>query len=154
FSRAYHARMHESKLPELAELGRILEKHHAHLEARTLCEVADQHRRLPVQAVVLGSESRDTPAVGFFGGVHGLERVGTQVLLSFLDWLAGRMEWDERLLRLVSEVPVVFLPLVNPAGMSAGKRANGNGVDLMRNAPVESRERVAFLLGGQRISAR
>jgi predicted deacylase len=146
--------MHESKLPELAELGRILEKHHAHLEARTLCEVADQHRRLPVQAVVLGSESRDTPAVGFFGGVHGLERVGTQVLLSFLDWLAGRMEWDERVQRLVSGLRVVFLPLVNPAGMSAGKRANGNGVDLMRNAPVESRERVTFLLGGQRISAR
>jgi hypothetical protein len=146
--------MAEASLPELVELDRILDKHRAQLDVRTLCEVRDHHCRLPVQAVLLGSKSRDAPAVGFFGGVHGLERVGTQVLLSFLDSLAGRMEWDERVQRLVSELRVVFLPLVNPAGMRAGSRANGNGVDLMRNAPVQSRERVAFLLGGQRISAR
>jgi len=46
----------------------------------------------------------------------------------------------------------VFMPLVNPGGMLRGTRANPNGVDLMRNGPVESAERVPWLVGGQRIS--
>jgi predicted deacylase len=146
--------MGDTKLPELAELERILEAHSASLAVRTLCEVRDGDERHPVLAVSLGSASKDAPAVGFFGGVHGLERVGTQVLLSFLGSLAGRLEWDERIQRLASEVRLVFLPLVNPAGMSRRTRANANGVDLMRNAPLQSSERVAFLLGGQRLSAR
>jgi hypothetical protein len=50
-------------------------------------------------------------------------------------------------------VRLVFMPLVNPGGLWLGTRANPNGVDLMRNAPVESVERVPFLIGGQRISA-
>ena len=37
--------------------------------------------------------------------------------------------------------------------MWAATRANPNGVDLMRNAPVEARDRVPFLMGGQRLSA-
>jgi hypothetical protein len=146
--------MAQTDLPELAELERILEAHAACFEPRTLCEVADGERRYPIRAVTLGSTSRDAPAVGFIGGVHGLERVGTQVLLSFLDSLAGRLGWDERIQRLAGEARLVFLPLVNPVGMSRRSRANGNGVDLMRNAPVQSRERVPFLLGGQRFSPR
>src|SRR5215813_4892427 len=141
-------------LPELVELVRILDQHGARLETRVVCEVQDLDHPLPVHAVALGSRSRGAPAVGFFGGVHGLERIGTQVLLSFLESLAGRLSWDERVQRLLSEVRLVFVPLVNPAGMRRGTRANGRGVDLMRNAPVQSRERVAFLVGGQRISPR
>ena len=45
------------------------------------------------------------------------------------------------------------MPIVNPGGMLMGTRANPNGVDLMRNAPVEAQDKVPFLVGGQRISA-
>src|SRR5262245_13496893 len=152
---AYHgSAMREADLPELVELERILEEHGACFETRTLCQVDDGERAFPLYAVTLGSRSREAPAVGFFGGVHGLERVGTQVLLSFLDSLAGRLKWDERVQAIVSGLRLVFLPLVNPAGMRRGSRANANGVDLMRNAPVQSRERVPFLLGGQRLTPR
>jgi hypothetical protein len=44
------------------------------------------------------------------------------------------------------------MPLVNPGGIWRGTRANPNGVDLMRNSPVESREHVPWLIGGQRLS--
>ena len=37
--------------------------------------------------------------------------------------------------------------------MALGTRANPSGVDLMRNAPVETAEPVPFLVGGQRLSA-
>jgi hypothetical protein len=45
------------------------------------------------------------------------------------------------------------MPIVNPGGMLRGTRANLNGVDLMRNAPVDAQDGVPFLVGGQRISA-
>jgi hypothetical protein len=46
------------------------------------------------------------------------------------------------------------MPLINPGGMWQSTRSNPQGVDLMRNAPIESSSRVPFLLGGQRISPR
>jgi Zinc carboxypeptidase len=49
---------------------------------------------------------------------------------------------------------LVVMPIVNPGGIWRGTRANPNGVDLMRNAPVDAAQGVPFLFGGQRISAR
>jgi hypothetical protein len=142
------------QLAEQDELARIIDAGGARFDVRTVCEVADGGLRFPVHAVCIGTRSPDAPAVGFFGGVHGLERIGTQVLLSFLASLIARLDWDERIHALLAEVRLVFMPLVNPAGMSRNSRANANGVDLMRNAPLQSRERVAFMLGGQRMSRR
>jgi hypothetical protein len=45
------------------------------------------------------------------------------------------------------------MPIVNPGGMWAATRANPRGIDLMRNAPVDAKDRVPFLVGGQRLSS-
>lgn len=141
-------------LPEMEELLRILDAAGTRIEARVACEVEDRDGRWPVVVATLGNPSPEVPAVGFFGGVHGLERVGTQVVLSFLGSVVSRLHWDEALHEQLRSMRMVFMPLVNPAGMRHRTRSNANGVDLMRNAPVESAERVAFLVGGQRVSAR
>lgn len=140
-------------LPYLDQLARILDLGGRHFETRTLCEVDCGGRRLPVQAVLLGNPDPALPAVGFFGGFHGLERIGAEVVLAFLQNLATRLRWDSSLHRELESVRLVFVPLVNPGGIWRGTRANPHGVDLMRNAPVESKERVPWLIGGQRISA-
>ena len=140
-------------LPELEEFDRLIDAAGTRGEARTLCEVTDARARYPLRALCLGTTRPDAPAIGFFGGVHGLERIGTQVLLSYMRELTSRLGKDDLLDRLLESVRLVFMPLVNPAGMVRCTRANANGVDLMRNAPVDSRERVTFLLGGQRLSA-
>ena len=151
--RRYPSPMTPGPLPELDELLRIVEAGGAHLDVRIACEVADGAARFPVHAIGLGNPAADAPAIGFFGGVHGLERIGTQVVLSLLGSLIARLHWDEVLHRQLADVRLVFMPLVNPAGMRRRRRANANGVDLMRNAPVES-SAAAFLVGGQRWSAR
>jgi hypothetical protein len=140
-------------LPELSELERILELGRNHLESRVACEVSAGNKRFPVYRLSLGNPDRNVPSIGFFGGVHGLERIGTQVLLYFLRSLLTRLEWDKSLHHLLQEVRLVFMPLVNPGGMWQSTRSNPNGVDLMRNAPVEAIGSVPFLLGGHRISA-
>lgn len=146
--------MDRNALPEMQELGRILEAGGDAFEVRTACEVEGPHGALPVPVISLGSTARDAPAVAFVGGVHGLERIGTQVVLSFLGSLAARLHWDEALHRQLEQLRLVFMPIVNPAGMTRRTRSNGNGVDLMRNAPIDCEERAPFLAGGQRLSRR
>ncbi|MFJ2987809.1 M14 family zinc carboxypeptidase [Collimonas sp. NPDC087041] len=141
-------------LPELIELERIMQEGKPYLESRTVCEVEMKGHRFPVYALTIGSKDPEAPAVGFFGGVHGLERIGTRVLLSFLRSLLSRLKWDAALHQQLASVRLVFMPLVNPAGMWDSTRCNPRGVDLMRNAPVDASEKVAFMLGGQRFSSR
>ena len=83
-----------NNFPELAELERILELGRGHLESSIACEVSAGNHRFPVYQLTLGNPDPKLPAIGYFGGVHGLERIGTQVLLYFLRSLLSRLEWD------------------------------------------------------------
>jgi hypothetical protein len=146
--------MNPHALPELATLERLIDGAPRALEVRVACEIDSAGARLPVHVLALGNPDPRVPAVGFFGGVHGLERIGTQVLLSFLDSLLARLKWDDTLHRQLEHVRLVFMPLVNPGGMRQATRCNPRGVDLMRNAPVDAGANAPFMLGGQRFSAR
>ena len=139
--------------PELLELEAIARLAGTRLERRLICEVPVGGERLPVHAYLLGNPAPAAPAVGFFGGVHGLERIGAEVVIAHLRSLVMRLRWDDTLHRQLESMRLLFVPVVNPGGLLLGTRANPNGVDLMRNAPVESPERVPYLVGGQRISA-
>jgi hypothetical protein len=141
-------------LPELNELERISERGRGLLETQVACEVSAGSKRFPVYQLTLGNSDPKFPAIGFFGGIHGLERIGTQVLLYFLRGLLARLEWDSSLQHMLHNVRLVFMPLINPGGMWQSTRCNPQGVDLMRNAPVEAAGKVPFLLGGHRISPR
>lgn len=141
-------------LPELIALERILELGAGRLDARVVCNVAlPAGDTFPVHVITLGNPAPDLPAVGYFGGVHGLERIGAGVVIAFLQSLVMRLQWDSTLHKQLDSVRLVFMPIVNPGGMLLGTRANPNGVDLMRNAPVTAQEPVPFLVGGQRLSA-
>ncbi|MDB4987424.1 MAG: zinc carboxypeptidase [Myxococcaceae bacterium] len=141
-------------LPELRELETLLELIEPHARIEVLAHVAAGGRELPIYAAMLGTCDPAAPSLAFVGGVHGLERIGTQVVLAYLRTLSSRLSWDRVLTDTLSRVRLVFVPLLNPGGMLLGMRANPRGVDLMRNAPRGAGGRGTFLLGGQRISAR
>ena len=145
--------MLETGLPELTELERVIALGAGHLQATAAPADPIGSSPLPVYRITLGNPSPEVPAVGFFGGVHGLERIGSQVVIAYLNSLVMRLRWDESLHHLLTKVRLIFMPIVNPGGMLRHTRANPNGVDLMRNAPIDALERVPFLVGGQRISA-
>ena len=142
------------ELPELIELEQIIAEGAPYLDARVVNQVDVRGHRFPIHAISLGNPSPESPAIGFFGGVHGLERIGAEVVISYLRSLVMRLRWDDLLHRQLESVRLVFMPLINPGGLWQDSRANPNGVDLMRNAPLEASERVPFLLGGQRFSKR
>ncbi|WP_051378795.1 M14 family zinc carboxypeptidase [Derxia gummosa] len=142
-------------LPELDELEAIAAAAPAGAGFRldSAGEIEAGGRRFPLPVVTLGNPDPKMPAVGIFGGVHGLERIGAQVALASLRHVTSRLGWDAALHCVLERLRLVFMPVVNPGGLWLGTRANPAGVDLMRNAPVDAVARVPFLVGGQRISA-
>ncbi len=146
--------MTRAKLPELSALERIIELGAKKLDVRIVRHVAmSDGEQLPVYAIALGNPDPSVPIVGYFGGVHGLERIGAEVVIAYLQSLVMRLQWDSTLHQQLESVRLVFMPIVNPGGMALGTRANPHGVDLMRNAPVQAKEPVPFMVGGQRFSA-
>lgn len=140
-------------LPELDQLERLIER----FGSRAHCEIVERipykGHQFPIHCITLGSDRPEAPALAFFGGVHGLEKIGSEVILSFIQTIGRLLDWDEEFAARLQKSRLVFMPLVNPVGVYAGTRANGNGVDLMRNAPVEA-EGANRLYGGQRLSPR
>ena len=145
---------HLNMLAELLVLEKILELGRPHLQVQVVRHVTmASGQRFPVYAIGVGNPSMDVPAVGFFGGVHGLERIGAEVVIAYLQNVVMRLQWDTTLHQQLQHMRLVFMPIINPGGMWSGTRANPRGVDLMRNAPVDAVDRVPFGIGGQRVSA-
>lgn len=142
-----------AKLPELETLETMLSDLPSD-STRVIATVHHGRESLPIHAVCLGAEDKSLPAILFIGGVHGLERVGTQVLLSYLATLKAALGWDRLFQQMLTQIRVLMVPLLNPVGMALKLRSNGRGVDLMRNAPVQAEDASRWfeLHRGQRLT--
>jgi hypothetical protein len=138
--------------PELIFLESLLEILHGKARIAELARVPLGTETFPIYSVALGSTDPAAPTLALVGGVHGQEKIGSQVVLSHLETVAELLQWDSVLQHFLERSRIVFLPIVNPVGMFLLRRSNGNRVDLMRNGPLQGRGRSTFLLGGQRIS--
>lgn len=146
--------MHELVL-DLKKLGRMISQNEQLKKLvifETLAEIKYKEKSYPVFSFTIGSKNPESPTLFVTGGIHGLERVGAQLAWSLLKTTLDRLIWDESLQEIFHNIRLVVIPLVNPVGYSHFKRSNGNDVDLMRNSPVVSIEKIPFLLGGHRYS--
>ena len=144
------------ELKEVTRLIQILERKFSdYSETRLLAEISHRNGSFPVHGIILGKRGEHTnrPTLAFIGGVHGLERIGTQVVIAFLQSIVERLSWDQSLLEDLKQIRILFVPLLNPLGFALERRSNGNGVDLMRNSPINS-PKPTPLVGGHRLSAR
>ncbi|GGO76131.1 peptidase M14 [Marinobacterium nitratireducens] len=140
-------------LPELHRLERLIRKGASRLDTTVIAEIRDGDLALPLYALTLGNPASDAPVLMLSGGIHGVERIGTQLLLAQLRNLLSRLEWDQGLQQDLAHIRLVLCPLVNPVGMAHGWRSNGNGVDLMRNAPIDAEAPSAWPLSGHRVGS-
>lgn len=123
------------------------------IRSTELARINIKNKSYPIISFQIGCPDPEAPVLGLFGGVHGLERVGTHVVLSYLQSLFTQIKWDDDLRDQLKTSRIVSIPLINPGGMASLSRSNPNGVDLMRNAPVESNgKNLPLLAGGHRIS--
>lgn len=116
-------------------------------------EVSHKKKTFPIYSFIFGRADRRAPTLTLIGGVHGLEKIGSHIVISYLKTIIELARWDKSFRYLLEEFRLLFYPLVNPAGMYHGTRSNPQGVDLMRNAPIEA-EGPLPLWGGHRISAK
>jgi hypothetical protein len=138
-------------IPELDELFYIADKHPDIFNIIKLDEIIINNTIYPIYAIKIGSSNINHPTLGLFGGVHGLERIGTQVIMSYLSTLSKRLDWDNDFREELKTRRIISIPIINPWGIKHIRRSNHNGVDLMRNAPVEA-DNPTFMVGGHRIS--
>lgn len=137
---------------EFLQLARLRELAAGRVTVHTLADLHYRQQRFALDAFELGSPRPDMPVLVFVGGVHGVERIGAQVVLAFLENLLQRLAWDDSLHSLLQQMRLWFVPIVNPVGLALCRRSNGNHVDLMRNAPVDATGPVTPLVGGQRLT--
>jgi hypothetical protein len=138
---------------ELAQLESLIEQLGDRARIDVVERIEYREHSFPIYSIALGSNKDDVPVFAFFGGVHGLEKIGSEVILSYLNTLTALLDWDEELLARLEKSRLVFMPIVNPVGVFRGTRSNGHGVDLMRNAPVEGQGNTK-LYSGHRLSPR
>jgi hypothetical protein len=113
---------------------------------------SDREFEFPLVGVSLGNQDPEAPTLGLFGGVHGLERIGSQVVLSLMRSFSELSLWDRGTQNKLSQCRLIFFPLINPSGVFRQTRSNGRGVDLMRNSPIDALETPSLLVGGQNLS--
>lgn len=142
------------KLRELLRIEELTKTNDPLVETLHLDVVQTEKHHMPIIGFKIGSDDPTLPTLGLFGGIHGLEKVGTQVVISYLSTVINRLSWDQDFRKLFEKCRLVSIPLINPVGMATHRRANPNGVDLMRNAPVQSNEASHFLVSGHRISSK
>ena len=141
----------QQKIPELLQLEQLISAHSEQLH--TCCETRLQYENLefPLYSLSLGSRAPNAPTLLFTAGIHGIERIGSQVLIAWLQSLLERLQWDCGLQQQLQQLQLVIMPIMNPVGMYLNQRANGNGVDLNRNAPIDAEGPVPLLGGGHRL---
>ena len=122
------------------------------IKSEVLTVIEHQSKSYNINAFRIGTDDYNAPTLLLTGGVHGLERIGAKLAWSLLKSTIDRVKWDVALRELFDKVRLVVVPLVNPVGYKYFTRSNGNGVDLMRNAPIDAEVEVPFLLGGHRVS--
>ncbi len=140
------------RLPEMRTLENIMKSLGSHARVEIIDRVREKDIEFPLYGIVMGSQDRSAPTFALSGGVHGLERIGSEVVISYMNTISQALEWDETLHERLKISRMVFMPIVNPVGMYLTRRSNGNEVDLMRNSPVIAEEDPPFLLGGQNVS--
>lgn len=144
-------------LPEYESISTLIEQGQGFMQAEVhavLDAKMGKHKihKLPLVGLSFGSQDIKAPTITFVGGIHGIERIGSQVILSYLHTLVSRAKWDSNFMRSLNIIRYNFLPVMNPVGMLKGTRSNGNGVDLMRNSPIDAQEKVPWFVGGQQLS--
>ncbi|MBC7465832.1 MAG: DUF2817 domain-containing protein [Bdellovibrio sp.] len=128
------------------------QKHLWSFEASTFVDYKNDH--FPLWKITCGNKKPDASTLVLVGGVHGLERIGSQLCIALLEKYFELSQWDPILQKQLEQLRIVFLPIINPVGVFEHTRSNGNGVDLMRNSPVVAVDKVPYLIGGHRKTKR
>lgn len=136
----------------MSDLETLIESFGAQARVRVFAQTTHNGKTFPLYSVALGSEDPKAPSLGIFAGAHGLEKIGSEVVLAYMHTILELLRWDTNFHSRLQQSRLVFMPIVNPVGVVNRTRSNGNGVDLMRNSPLEGEGGTGPIYRGHRVS--
>lgn len=138
--------------PEMIELENLIQEFGSVARHRVLDVIEFEGKEYPLHSLVIGPEDKSLPTLGMFGGVHGLEKIGSEVVLAWMRTILNLLRWDKSFQERLEKSRLVFFPIVNPVGIQIRRRSNANHVDLMRNSPLQAIGKTGMIYSGHRIS--
>ncbi|MBD2858364.1 DUF2817 domain-containing protein [Spongiibacter sp. KMU-158] len=140
------------RFSELFAVEQLCQQAGSMIQTRVEALVELNGLQLPITSLTIGNPETARNCLLLTGGIHGVERIGTQVLIAWLESVIERCRWDAHWQRQFDEeLAIVALPIVNPGGMLQDMRCNPSSVDLNRHAPIDAEADTPFLIGGHRI---
>lgn len=102
------------------ELGHIQDfaERYPELSLTTLTRIEHQGFEMPLQRLSMGSQDPTAPCLILTGSIHGVERIGSQIILAFIKSLLKRRHWDSQLNDTLNKIQVLTVPVVNPWGVT------------------------------------
>ncbi len=94
----------------------------------------------------------DEPEFKYVATIHGDEPIGTELCLLFAEYLLQNYSTNDRIKKVVDEVSIWLVPMMNPDGRELITRRNVNGVDLNRSFPDYPSDYATFYYDGGNIS--
>jgi hypothetical protein len=110
------------KIPELLQLERLMREHSSLLQAYREANIQHDAIDFPVYSLTLGSRDPNAPTLLLTGGIHGIERIGSQVLIAWLETLLERLQWDTGLQQQLQQLQLVVMPIIADANAGRWKR--------------------------------
>jgi len=81
------------------------------------------------------TQEEDEPEFKYISTMHGDEPVGMELCINLINLLVDQYGSDPQITRLVDEVEIWIMPLMNPDGYTSSSRYNAQGRDLNRDFP-------------------
>lgn len=134
-----HSRMSDGyhTVEELAsEMEKIAEAHPDICRLENIGLSYQQQNLLIMKISDHVNEEEDEPEVKYISTMHGDEPVGMELCMKLINLLTGEYGGkDTRITRLVDEMEIWIMPLMNPDGYVHKTRYNAQGKDLNRSFP-------------------
>ena len=108
------------KFPQLEQLERVIEQFGDKTHTQVIEQIHYKSHEFPIHCITLSSTEPDAPALAFFGGAHELEKIGSEVVISYMETISQLLDWDGEFLNRLEKSRLVFVPLVNPVGIYLG----------------------------------
>lgn len=135
-----HELLARKHFPEMNDLESLIESFGPAARARVIAHVEHKDKSYPLHCLSIGSPDPEAPSIGLFAGAHGLEKIGSEVVLAYMHTLLELLRWDRHFQDRLKYSRLVFMPILNPVGIVNRTRSNGNGVDLIRCSPLDAIE--------------